>query len=278
MMAVTSTAERRQRPPVVSWIAVNGANDRAIWAHSICRRIRSRAVTCANAPPNQLRSIRAFGDRAIYRDQTAPIIRTFTHRCVKADHKGFAVGAPGHPIVSRGSYTRREGNRRRSIEITWLSCCFRVSLTVERGGWVTAEVEHGRRTLGLPHRLLRTSTVGDNSPPPGGLGGEPSTDATLVGDHPDEPLEIIQLIRAGSLPRIPGFRRSLPPAGCLLPFSSTLFVNAGRPGSRRRRTARFRCSAGRRRLRGLLMPGSLNGEPGEELAWPGVLPPAASMS
>src|SRR6478735_2046105 len=26
------------------------------------------------------------------------------------------------------------------------------------------------------------------------------------------------------------------------------------------------------------MPGSLNGDPGEELAWPGVVPPAASMS
>ena len=28
----------------------------------------------------------------------------------------------------------------------------------------------------------------------------------------------------------------------------------------------------------LLMPGSLNGEPGEELEWPGVEPPAASLS
>ena len=29
---------------------------------------------------------------------------------------------------------------------------------------------------------------------------------------------------------------------------------------------------------GLLMPGSLNGDPGEELEWPGVVPPTASLS
>jgi hypothetical protein len=37
-------------------------------------------------------------------------------------------------------------------------------------------------------------------------GANRPTDAILVGDHPDEPYEIIQLIRAGSPPRIPGFR------------------------------------------------------------------------